>query len=224
MDPEWVASTHEWVVVNKPPGWLVIAPSPSVQDSGREPAPVLTHWVQARLDTEGPGAKVWIVHRIDQGTSGLVLFAKTKEAHRKANLWFETHQAKKIYLLAATGVSTSPSFSLNTLISGQEAQTQVRIVRQYPAAFLAEARIVTGRRHQIRIHLLGRGHPLLGDIKYKGPQFFGEWAVKRPLLHAWKLELPSGEKWEVPPPQDFTDVVDLLERSALTVEKVGTHE
>src|SRR5688500_13416188 len=107
MTPRAIAKTSDWLVVDKPAGWLTIP--------GRDPGAsesVLSAWAERELG----GEKAWVVHRIDRETSGLVLFARNAEAHRTANEWFERHRVKKLYHLIAQGVPASPLFKLTHAI------------------------------------------------------------------------------------------------------------
>jgi 23S rRNA-/tRNA-specific pseudouridylate synthase len=191
-------TTPEWAVVAKPSGWLTIP--------GRVEAPVLSRWLEEEL-----GEKVFVVHRIDRETSGLVLFARTEEAHRKANTWFQGHQIKKEYDCLAEGSPRVPLLKIKTPIEGAASATQVEVKESFAAgAFWAKARPLTGRRHQIRIHLSEQGFPLLGDPKYGGKRALGSIEIARVALHARRLELPSGERFEAEWPEDFSGWVDTL--------------
>ncbi len=202
MDPQILVSTPEWVGVNKPSGWLTIP--------ARSESPCLSEWVSAQF----PSEKIFVVHRIDRETSGVVLFARTAEAHKKAGGWFEKHQIKKTYDCLAQGRLRLPTFRVDLPIEGKKAVSQVDLVKNSETAFLAQVRIVTGRRHQIRIHLSQQGHPLLGDVEYKGPQKIEvagkSVKINRVALHARRLELPDGLVIEAPWPEDFQSWVERI--------------
>jgi 23S rRNA-/tRNA-specific pseudouridylate synthase len=185
--PRVIATTPDWLAVDKPAGWLTIP--------GRAPGiPALSEWAS------GPaGGKAWVVHRLDRETSGVVLFARTAEAHRRANEWFRRHQARKTYECLAAGKPGAPVLRLDAPVEGAPSVTQVEVVERFgDAGFLARARPLTGRRHQIRIHLAEAGHPLWGDAAYGGPP-----RAERVALHASRLELPDGSVFEAPWPEDF---------------------
>lgn len=199
LEPQILAQTDEWLVVDKPAGYLTIP--------GRgEPSPVLIEWVRARE----PAALV--VHRLDRETSGVVLFARGKEAHRKAGIWFQKHEVRKIYDCLAAGEPSLPTFRVDEAIEGAPSKTQFEVKSRYRSGFLVQARPLTGRRHQIRKHLRARGHPILGDREYGGPTRVGTLTIPRVALHARILELPSGEKFEAPWPADFASWVEALSR------------
>lgn len=191
-----------WVAVDKPAGWLTI-PGRNLPDS-----PVLCGWAEKEF------GKIWVVHRIDRETSGVVLFARTEQAHRDANAWFEKHQIKKAYDCLASGSPSAPFLKLRAPIAGAPSLTQVEVRERGRGGFLARAIPMTGRRHQIRIHLAGAGHPLWGDSRYGGPMKIEEsgafFEVSRVALHASRLELPTGEIFEAPWPADFSRWVDCL--------------
>lgn len=199
-----------WVVA-KPAGWRVIPGRESASQKAVEPVPVLQSWGEQRL-----GQKLWVVHRIDQGTSGVVVFARTAEAHARTCQAFEQRKVKKEYDLLAEGAPGLPLLKLDSPVEGKPSLTQVSRKEQFHSAFLARARIMTGRRHQIRIHLSQAGFPLLGDTRYGGRSTLSllsgaELAFQRPALHAARLELPAGAgQFEAPWPADFSAWVEAL--------------
>jgi 23S rRNA-/tRNA-specific pseudouridylate synthase len=192
--PIILAQGEKWLAVSKPAGWLTIP--------GRgEKWPVLSEWLERES-----AQKIWVVHRIDRETSGVVLFAKTAEAHREASLWFENQQVKKAYDFLASGNPSQPVLKLKDAIEGKPSMTQIEVKERYGSAFLGRAIPLSGRRHQIRIHLSKSGYPILGDEHYQGPKNLSERALRfeRVALHAARLELPSGEKFEASWPEDFS--------------------
>jgi 23S rRNA-/tRNA-specific pseudouridylate synthase len=201
--PKILFQSADWIVSAKPSGWLVIA--------GRQlQVSVLREWVEKEV-----GEKIFVTHRIDQETSGLVLFARHADAHRQANEWFSKHEIKKNYDLLAGGKGPSaPLVRIAEPIKGAPSLTQLEVRERYGVhAFLGRAIPMSGRTHQIRIHLRSIGFPILGDDRYGG---VGELALGAPLavgrvaLHAAKLELPSGEVFEAPWPEDFQHWVTRL--------------
>jgi 23S rRNA-/tRNA-specific pseudouridylate synthase len=201
LKPSLLSETTEWIAVNKPEGWLSIA--------GRGDHPVLFEWVRASFPT------AQVVHRLDRETSGVILFAKTPEAHKKANLWFQNRQTKKLYCCLASGQASQPILAIRKPIEGAPSSTQVEVKEEFESSFFAWVRPQTGRRHQIRIHLAGEGNPLLGDSLYGGPkgvvlktegsQAVNPLEISRVALHAMSLEFPSGEKFQAPIPADFEE-------------------
>ena len=197
-----------FVAVDKPAGLLSVPGS-----DPREPS------VLKVLSRMFPKRSHLPVHRIDRGTSGVLLVARDSEAHRAANGWFERHLLTKEYLAIARGSPRLPAFRVNAPIEGKTALSQVRVVDRFgdgeDSAFLARIRIATGKRHQIRIHLGGEGFPVLGDSRYGGPTRFRGIEFARVALHAERLVLPdsskdfgvSAEEREIvaPVPKDFSE-------------------
>lgn len=133
--------------------------------------------------------------RLDQGTSGVVLFSLNREVNPALAQQFEGRQVVKVYhaltvraRLPATQWSVSRALAREGArtverADGQSAQTDFQLLRRLPEALLVEARPRTGRRHQIRVHLAGGGLPIVGDVLYGGPP------ASRVMLHARRLEL-----------------------------------
>lgn len=204
--PLLLAETKDWIVLNKPPGWLSIAPSVPSGEGAGESAPVLFSWANKQY------GKLWIVHRLDIQTSGVILFAKSEDAHRRANDWFSSHQVRKTYYALAAGRPVMPAFQVKAPVAGKPATSLVEVIEQWNGGFLAQVMPRTGRRHQIRVHLAEEGFPIWGDTTYGGALRvqWGERSldVNRVALHAFRLALPSegaksGEVFEAPCPEDF---------------------
>jgi 23S rRNA-/tRNA-specific pseudouridylate synthase len=190
-EPQILASTPAWWVVNKPAGWLSVPPS----QPERSRVSVITDWLRG----QGP-EQVFPVHRLDLETSGVLLLAKTPDAHARANAWFQKHEVRKLYHFLAGGPGLpEPTMRVTDPVRGKPATTLLEFrERLGEKAFLGWARPLTGRRHQIRLHLTGLGRPILGDREYGGDPAFS-----RVALHSARLELPSGERFEAPWPADF---------------------
>lgn len=166
---------------------------------GRHPtAPVLIEWVRREL---GPA---WVCHRLDLETSGVWLVARTAEAHREAGGWFEGHRIKKEYVFLAEGTPRLPVLRLDAPIEGHKSVTQVQVLERFKGGFHGVARPQSGRRHQIRIHLSGVGHPIWGDTRYGSRRE----DIVRTALHARSLELPTGERFEAPIPSDMAGWIE----------------
>jgi 23S rRNA pseudouridine1911/1915/1917 synthase len=133
-----------------------------------------------------------LAHRIDKETSGLVLLARDMEAAADLKTQFAERKVSKSYLAVVHGVPAQDEFAIDAPLrlvpdsessvimevggaADQPALTEVRVIARGPSAALVEARPKTGRQHQIRVHLLSRGHPIIGDKLYFGSeQFFIE--------------------------------------------------
>lgn len=171
---EVLRETTQWLAVNKPAG---IPTQPPRDRSHRSLEELLR--VQYR--------NLFVVHRIDTGTSGVVLFAKTREAAAQLSELFASRTIRKTYLAIVSGVIAAET-RIETPIEGKDALTVVRPVR----GSLVEADLHTGRMHQIRVHLASIGHPVLGDRRYGGP------SAPRLMLHAWRIAHESFGVIEAP--------------------------
>jgi 23S rRNA-/tRNA-specific pseudouridylate synthase len=180
------------------------------------------------------GRPVWVVHRIDRDTSGVLLFALDVEASRAASLAFEQGGVKKTYLALVQGVVRGPlDINLPLMearkrkmkvapagLMGKPSRTLVRPVQTFAKATLVECEPLTGRQHQLRVHLMAKGHPLLVDHQYGRRQPLlekdlggagDEVVLGRTPLHAASVEIPSmGFRAEAPLPADLRQVVERL--------------
>src|SRR3954463_358354 len=138
--------------------------------------------------------EIWLVHRLDTPTSGVVIFAKTAEAAARLSALFAAGEIRKTYLAVLEG-ELSEERVVETPVQGKSARTTFRPRSSDGTTTLTEVDIETGRMHQIRVHAASIGHPVVGDRRY------GSGArAKRLMLHAWKLEYPSFGVLESPPP------------------------
>ncbi|MGE5295159.1 MAG: RluA family pseudouridine synthase [Solirubrobacterales bacterium] len=201
------------IAVNKPEGLAAIP-----EQNPQEPS------LFERLCAER-GETLFIVHRIDKDTSGVILFARNADAHRHLNMEFETRRVRKVYLALTHGVIAGDWGKIDKPLArfgsgrvginaqrGKSSLTEFTVVKRLPAHTLIEAYPKTGRRHQIRVHLYSIGHAIAGDRLY-GDQMIQR-DYPRMMLHAKRLTIraPSGEEltFEAPAPQSFTAVVDSL--------------
>ena len=144
--------------------------------------------------------KLYVVHRLDMDTSGLTLFARTPDAGRKLSSAFEAREVSKRYHALVAGVPPHDSGSIELPIgrdwemrplrkidheSGQPSLTRWTLMDQYDDCALLDLEPVTGRTHQLRLHLAAIGHPILGDALYGDPS-----RASRLCLHASKLVFP----------------------------------
>jgi tRNA pseudouridine32 synthase/23S rRNA pseudouridine746 synthase len=192
--------------VAKPPGRIVVPGRGATERTVRQEA-------EAQL---GP---LWVVHRLDRGTSGVLLFARTAAAHRALCGAFEHHEVAKRYLALVRGV-LSGDRRIDTPVAGRASTTFLRLFAAFPPGVsLVEAFPASGRTHQIRVHLAQAGHPLLVDPDYgdappwRAPG--GGAVLERTPLHAASLELlhpASGApmRIEAPLPPDMQGAIDAL--------------
>jgi RluA family pseudouridine synthase len=214
--PEVLFSDDSVLVVAKPAGLSVLTEG---WDRG---APYLVNMLEQRY------SKVWVVHRLDKNTSGVMVFALTAEAHRNLNLQFERHQVEKKYHAILTGsppwerkttrfpLRVNVGHQHRTVVdnrSGVRAETRFELLRRFGDCALVEAQPLTGRTHQIRVHAYALGHPLLGDTLYSAPP---TQRIARPALHALSIRFAHPESgktltYSAPYPADLDQALKFIE-------------
>ena len=170
-----IASAEAWIAINKPVGM----PAQPTRDRATLSAEEILR-LQHR--------QIFLVHRLDTPVSGVMLFARTREAAAELSELFATGAIRKSYLARVEGAIGETT--IDTPIDGKSALSVVRPLR----GDVVEVEIKTGRTHQIRIHLASIGHPVAGDRRYGGSP------APRLMLHAWKLEHASVGTLEAPIP------------------------
>ena len=203
------------LIVDKPAGLSVLP------EGWDKEAPYLLKMLEEKF------GRVWVVHRIDKITSGLVIFALTAEAHRSLNIQFEKHEVEKKYHAIFTGLPNwdqkivkfplrvNVGHKHRTMVDnrlGVRSETRFKLLKRYQSSALVEAVPMTGRTHQIRVHAYALGHPLLGDVLYSGP---ASEAIARPALHAFSLKFTHPTRNEAATfqceyPYDFQVALRLL--------------
>jgi len=207
-----VYEDDDLAVINKPAGMMVHAGAGATDDARNRGTLVnaLLHHLGS-LSGVGGELRPGIVHRLDKETSGLIVVAKNDAAHRKLSAQFAAREVKKKYVALVHGWVKKDSGTLAESISrdrvrrtrmttrvegGRAAVTHYRVVRRLDTKFgkftLLDVKIDTGRTHQIRVHVAGMGHPVVGDTMYGAPtRARGKSAVivlRRNFLHAAELE------------------------------------
>lgn len=200
----------ELIAVDKPAGRVVI-PGRGADEGEPLAASVSRHC----------GRRVYVVHRIDRETSGLVVFARNAAAHRRLCGLFAGRNVEKEYLAVVAGrvarngsvarpIRQFGSGRMGVAANGKPSLTRYRVLRRLDGATLLEVRPRTGRRHQIRVHLYAIGHPVLGDRLYGNDRPVG--GAARLMLHARRLVLAgSGEPplvLEAPIPPEFPPLAE----------------
>jgi 23S rRNA pseudouridine1911/1915/1917 synthase len=205
--------------------WIVVVDKPAglLSETDRKSGPSLETEVPRLLATTGETkTEVRLVHRLDAGTSGVIILSRTPAVTAALGESFAKARAEKTYLALCVGRLSRPrtidapigrrqGVKHGVDVHGKPAQTFVEPVVSTEVATLVRARPKTGRTHQIRVHLTHIQHPLWGDRLYGGPGYTRDepvMAIARPMLHAARLVLPhpkSGERvvFEAPPPADF---------------------
>jgi 23S rRNA pseudouridine1911/1915/1917 synthase len=187
---EILRMTPDWVAVNKPSG---LATQPERDRKRRS----LEELLRVMLKQKGERDDLWVVHRIDVPTSGVVVFARSRQAAAKLSKLFAEREVTKTYVAVVDGDLKSP-VTIETPIEAKDARTLVKPLRNLGTQTLIEATIDTGRMHQIRIHLAGIGHPVSGDRRYGSTT-----EAPRPMLHSYRLEAADLGALEAKWPDDF---------------------
>lgn len=217
------------IVVNKPAG-MVVHPA-----AGNYEGTLVNALLAHCHDLSGIGGELrpGIVHRLDKGTSGVMVAAKDDEAHLSLSAQFRDREVRKQYLALVLGdppdegtveLAIGRHYRDRKLIStktrkGREAVSRFRVLERFGDAALAEVMIATGRTHQIRVHMAHLGHPVAGDDTYGGvrAKSIGKTKILRPMLHAAVLEFThprNGEKREFRAelPSDMCEIIEALRR------------
>lgn len=218
---ELIYEDRDVLVVNKPAGLLSMA-----TEKERERTAYFFMMDYVRKGNPKSHNRVFIVHRLDRETSGVLLLAKSEEA--KLKLQENWDAADKRYLAVVRG---APPKTLGTITSylaenvthivystddktrGKLSTTEYRLLKKTTALALVEVRLLTGRKNQIRVHFADNGFPIAGDRKY-GDKKDG---VKRLALHAYQIEFPHPHTGKpvlctAPPPPLFEQLVGKIEK------------
>lgn len=167
--------------------------------------------------------KLYVVHRLDKGASGVIIFARNPVAHKHLNDQFALHRVRKAYLALVLGELDQERWSITTPLrefgsgrvavdpkSGKPSRTDLVVLERLVGHTLVEVYPITGRRHQIRAHLYSIGHPIAGDLLY------GHRAEQRQysrlMLHALSIGITTQKGGPLtltaPVPHDFAAILD----------------
>jgi 23S rRNA pseudouridine1911/1915/1917 synthase len=225
-DLDIVYEDDRLIVVNKPPGILSV---PLERNRG---VPSVFDQLEERFRPHGKRRPL-VVHRIDQDTSGLVMFAKDPEAQASVKEQFKRREPERTYLTVVYGRPEPDAGTWRDALvwddkaliqkkthprdpRGIEAITHYRVLEPLRGASLLEVRLETGRRNQIRIQARLRGHTLVGEQRYVfGPDDLRPIPFSRHALHAFRLVFrhpADGRRMELeaPPPADFSELLSRL--------------
>ena len=208
-----ILSEDEYLIVLDKPAGLSVLP-----DGWEKETPYLVKSLEAQY------GKIFVVHRLDKITSGVMVFARDAETHRALNIQFESHQAEKIYHAIVEGnpkweekiakhpLCANVGHKHRTMVDdkkGKPSETRFRVIKRYGEVALIEAKPMTGRTHQIRVHAYALGHPLVGDVLYGAQETYG---IPHPMLHAQSLSFihPATNervKFSASHPADFEEAL-----------------
>ena len=223
---EIVYDDDDIVVIDKPVG---VAAHPSLGWSGPD---VLSHLAGAgfRISTSGVPERRGIVQRLDVGTSGLMVVAKSERAYTILKRAFRSRSVDKIYhalvqghpdpfsgtIEAPIGRHPGADYKMAVMDQGRHSVTHYSTLEAFVAATLLEIKLETGRTHQIRVHMAAIRHPCVGDLMYGAdPVLAGKLDLERQWLHAVRLSFvhpSSGElmQFETGYPADLQQALDLI--------------
>ncbi len=212
---------HEhFLIISKPASLMVHRPTAT------SPAFTLVDWLSLQRSEftaferhDRPG----IVHRLDKDTSGLMIIARNPYAQAALSNLFKQRAISKTYLAVVEGLAPSsgtidfhinrdplaPTKMTHRYAAGRDALTHYQVQRYFSNTALVEARPVTGRTHQLRVHFAGLGHSIVGDVIYGKASKL----IKRQALHAWKLSFSFEGKqysFQQEPPADFQALLKSL--------------
>jgi 23S rRNA pseudouridine1911/1915/1917 synthase len=215
IELEVVYEDEDLAVINKPAG-MVVHPAPGHYTG------TLVNALLGRGGTwsaVGGSSRPGIVHRLDKGTSGLIVVARNDVSHRALSAQLKDRSLSRTYMAIVRGKVTEEAGEVEGPIGrdprerkrmavvreGRFARTRYEVVERRRGHTLLRCDLDTGRTHQIRVHLAALGHPIAGDAEYGGRSAD---EPQRPMLHAWRLRLRHpGTKaemtFEVSPPPDF---------------------
>lgn len=219
--PEIIFEDDFLLVINKPIGWVV-----NEADTTKNQK-TIQNWLREK-GLPNIGERFGIVHRLDKETSGVLLVAKTEEAFIEMQRQFKSREVAKVYLAVVHGKVSPETGEINAPIDrnpfnrmrfgvfpgGREAVTKYQVLKSTTEISLLELHPLTGRTHQIRVHLKHLGYPIIGDELYGGRKNIQEdkKTDQRMLLHAWKINFfhpQTKEKvtFEAPIPQEFNKTI-----------------
>jgi 23S rRNA pseudouridine955/2504/2580 synthase len=220
-----IFENDDYTVINKPSGLAVHAGS--ANDIG----------VIEALRSVYTGSRLELGHRIDKYTSGCLLLAKTRQGLRFFQDGIKSSGVVKVYRCIVAGkwpadkttvdlplLTTSNKAGHKTVVSydGKKAVSLVEVISQNERYSLLEVKILTGRTHQIRVHLASSGYPIIGDGKYGWVRdnYVDLGANVRVMLHSYELSFPVGNrgkllKFKAPVPGDFLECLRILENIAV---------
>lgn len=224
LSPEEIAAVRSWVL-HEDPQVLALAKPPGLSSQGgRIRAHTLDDLLWAFMRSNGKRPE--LVHRLDRDTSGVILAARTKPAAAFLGKALQNRQLAKTYLALVSAAPDPAEGLIEAHLLRQEvgresymrvvaadapgaqaSQSRYRTLAASDEGALVELEPLTGRMHQLRVHMAHIGRPLVGDVRYGGALTFAGSAAPRLMLHAVRLDFPHPEGGRravsAPPPEDF---------------------
>ena len=226
---EIVYEDENMLVINKPSGMLT---HPTTQEKSETLVNALLYKYQENLSDINGEFRRGIVHRLDRNTSGLLMIAKNNKTHEYLADMIKNHNLTKKYRAIVKGnypldediielpIGRHPTqpHKMAVVENGKESKTIINVIERFKEATFLDITLITGRTHQIRVHLSQIGYPIVGDEVYSNGK--NEWNVKGQCLHAKSLEFthPStGQKMylEAKLPEYFENILKDLENRKL---------
>ncbi|MCF6466696.1 RluA family pseudouridine synthase [Clostridium sp. Cult2] len=209
------------LVINKQP-YTVVHQTKSHQKN------TISNGISYYFKTKGINKKIRFINRLDMDTSGILLVAKSPFAHQQMALQFENNEVEKKYMVVVAGVvekdqgiidlpigrEEEQSIKKTVTPKGKDALTKYKVLERYKETSLLDVQILTGRSHQIRVHLSHIGHPIIGDTLYYEPSEY----IERQALHSHylKAKLPRSKEiieFKAPLPKDIVNLINHLNDS-----------
>lgn len=209
------------LVLNKQP-FMVVHQTKSHQNN------TISNGVSNYFKTKGIRKKIRFINRLDMDTSGILLVAKSPFAHQQMALQFENNEVEKRYLVVVSGIVEKDQGTIDlpigreedksikkvVTLKGKDAITKYKVIERYRKASLLDVQILTGRSHQIRVHLNHMGHPIIGDTLYYKPSRY----IERQALHSYylKAKLPRNKEdieFKAPMPDDIIKLINHIKNS-----------
>jgi 23S rRNA pseudouridine1911/1915/1917 synthase len=227
--PAVVYADAHLMVVDKPAG-LVTHPAPGHRGT------TLAQLLAGRAAGGSHPERAGIVHRLDRDTSGLLVVARTDEAHAALQKMLKAREITREYLALVAGHPDAESGTIDAPIGrdrgrrtvmstrtdrARDAITHFEVLERLPRTSLLRVRLDTGRTHQIRAHLAAIGHPVCGDSAYGGSECGRRLGLRRQFLHAEKLMFSHPITWEnlvceSKPPVDLRHALDVARREPVS--------
>lgn len=205
--------------------YLLIVNKPSnidVHPTSKDGLNTLVNGVAQYFKDNNINSKIRYIHRLDRNTTGGVIIAKTYFVHNLLNDWLAGKKINRKYIALVSGSLKKDLYRINAPIgndrhskskkavspNGQHAETVCRVLKRFDNYSLVELTLLTGRTHQIRVHMEHIGHPILGDTLYGGDTRY----INRQALHAHKLILKHPISFEelivdIPLPKDIESLI-----------------